>query len=47
MQEYLEKTKWELRLRNYSLNTIKAYLSCVNAYFDFLKFNLEKINEEK
>jgi len=47
MQEYLEKTKQELRLRNYSFKTIKAYLSCLKEYFDFKKFNLEKIDEEK
>jgi len=47
MQEYLEKTKQELRLRNYSFKTIKAYLGCLREYFDFKKFNLEKIGEEK
>jgi len=47
MQEYLEKTKQELRLRNYSFKTIKAYLGCLREYFDFKKFNLEKIDEEK
>lgn len=47
MREYLEKTKQELRLRNYSFKTIKAYLGCLREYFDFKKFNLEKIDEEK
>jgi len=47
MQEYLEKTKQELRLRNYSLKTIKAYLGCLQEYFEFQKINLEKIDEEK
>lgn len=47
MQEYLEKTKRELKLRNYSFKTIKAYLGCLREYFDFKKFNLEKIDEEK
>ena len=46
MQEYLEKTRQELRLRNYSLKTVKSYLSCLGEYFDFKKFNLEKIDEE-
>ncbi|MBU0879728.1 site-specific integrase [Patescibacteria group bacterium] len=46
MQEHLEKTRQELRLRNYSLKTIKSYLSCLGEYFDFKKFNLEKIDEE-
>jgi len=47
MQEYLEKTEQELRLRNYSFKTIKTYLGCLREYFDFKKFNLEKIDEEK
>jgi len=47
MQEYLEKTRQELKLRNYSFKTIKAYLGCLKEYFDFKKFNLEKIDEEK
>jgi len=47
MQEYLEKTKQELRLRNYSFKTIKAYLSCLREYFSFQKINLEKIDEKK
>ncbi len=46
MQEYLEKTKQELRLRNYSFKTINAYLGCLRKYFDFKKLNLEKIDEE-
>ena len=47
MQEHLEQTKQELRLRNYSLKTIKAYLSCLREYLDFKKFNLGKIDEDK
>ena len=47
MQEYLEKTKQELKLRNYSLKTIKIYLSCLQEYFNFQKINPEKANEEK
>jgi len=45
MQEYLEKTKQELILRNYSFKTIKTYLLCLKEYFDFKKSNLEKIDE--
>lgn len=45
-QKYLEQTSQELRLRNYSFKTIKAYLGCLREYFDFKKFNLEKIDEE-
>ena len=46
MQEYLEQTRQELRLRNYSFKTIKSYLGCLREYFDFKKFNLGKIDEE-
>jgi len=46
-QKYLEQTRRELKLRNYSFKTIKAYLGCLREYFDFKKFNLEKIDEEK
>ena len=45
-QEYLEQTRRELKLRNYSFKTIKAYLGCLREYFGFKKFNLEKIDEE-
>jgi site-specific recombinase XerD len=45
-QKYLEQTRQELRLRNYSLKTIKSYSGCLKEYFDFKKFNLEKIDEE-
>ncbi len=45
-QKYLEQTKQELKLRNYSPKTIKAYLTCLKEYFDFQKFNLEKIDEK-
>lgn len=46
-QKYLGQTKRELKLRNYSFKTIKAYLGCLEEYFDFQKINLEKIDEEK
>ncbi len=45
-QKYLEKTRQELKLRNYSPKTTKAYFSCLKKYFNFKKFNLEKIDEE-
>ncbi len=45
-QEYLKQTEQALKLRNYSSKTIKAYLGCLKEYFDFKKFNLEKIDEE-
>lgn len=47
MQGYLEQTRQELRLRNYSPKTIKAYIGCLREYFNFKKFNLEKIDEGK
>jgi integrase/recombinase XerD len=46
MQEYLEKAKQELRLRNYSFKTMKAYLICLREYFNFQKIDLERIDEE-
>lgn len=45
-QKYLKQTKQELKLRNYSFKTIKAYPSYLREYFDFKKLNLEKIDEE-
>ena len=45
-QKYLEQVRQELKLRNYSFKTLKAYLGCLKEYFDFKKFNLEKIDEE-
>ena len=45
-QEYLEQTRQELKLRNYSFKTIKTYLDCLREYFDFKKINFEKIDEE-
>jgi len=45
MQQYLEQTRNELRLRNYSLKTIESYLNCLQNYFDFKKIDLSKIDE--
>jgi len=45
-QKYLKQIRQKLKLRNYSFKTIKAYLGCLREYFDFKKFNLEKIDEE-
>jgi len=36
-QKYLDLTKRELLLRNYSKKTIGSYLLCLNDYFNFLK----------
>ncbi len=35
-QQYLDKTKEELKLRNYSQKTLKSYLGCLKEYFKFL-----------
>ena len=45
-QEILEKTKRELKLRNYSQKTVKAYLFCIREYLSFNKTNSNKIDEE-
>ncbi|GEM_PF-7028758 len=37
MQELLGKVQEELRLRNYSPKTIRAYLACVRDYFGYKK----------
>ena len=47
MENCLIQTKNELRLRNYSPKTIKSYLNCPKDYFNFLKTNFEKLDEEK
>jgi len=47
MQLFLEKTRQELKLRNYGFKTINSYLLCLKEYFIFLKINLKKIDKEK
>lgn len=46
-QKCLKQTKQELKLRNFSLKTIRSYIGCLREYFDFKKLNLEKIDEER
>lgn len=46
MQKYLEKTTQELKLRNYSPRTLKAYIACLEEYFNFKKSDFEKMDEE-
>lgn len=46
MEEYLNKTKKELLLRNYSPKTIKSYLLCIELYLKYKKKDFDKINEE-
>jgi integrase/recombinase XerD len=47
MEKYLNQTEEELKIRNYSLKTVSAYLNCLKEYFNFKKNNLEKIDEAK
>ncbi|MFH1426918.1 MAG: site-specific tyrosine recombinase/integron integrase [Patescibacteria group bacterium] len=46
MEEYLNKTLKELKVRNYSPKTIKAYLMCIELYLKYKKVNLNKLDEE-
>jgi len=46
MQILLEKTKRELEIRKYSLQTQKTYLRLLKSYFVHKKQNLKKFNEE-
>lgn len=45
MLGYLQQTKNELRIRNYSPKTIKAYISCLKDYFRFKKTDFNNIDE--
>lgn len=40
MQEYLNKTQQELKLRNYSPQTMKSYLACLEDYFSSIRTGL-------
>jgi len=46
MQNLLEQTKNELKLRNYSQKTIKSYLACLEDYLKYKKINLEQVDED-
>ena len=46
MDEYLNKTIRELKLRNYSPKTIKAYLLCIELYLKHKKVDFCKLDEE-
>jgi len=46
MQKQLERTQRELKIRNYSLKTIKSYLYALEKYFTFKKQNVEVLNIE-
>lgn len=47
MQNYLEKTRMELKLRNYSPRTVSAYIGCLEDYFSFFNKDPSNYNEEK
>jgi len=44
MQIYLKQTQDELKLRNYSNKTIKAYILYLQKYFEFLKKDFNKLD---
>lgn len=44
MQNCLNKTKIELKLRNYSPKTIESYLKCLGDYFIFVKRDFERMD---
>jgi len=46
MQQILQKVERELKLRNYSSKTIKAYLFCVREYLKYKKTDFDRLNEE-
>lgn len=47
MQNYLDKMKQELKLRNYSSKTIKSYSLCLKNFFKFQKTDFETLDIEK
>lgn len=46
MQKYLQQTTAELKIRNYSRKTIKAYIACLENYFEFKRNDFDRIDEE-
>jgi len=46
MQQWLERVKIELKIRNYSPKTISAYLSCLEDYFSYKRVNLDKLDQD-
>lgn len=45
MQEFLNKTADELKLRNYSGKTIESYLRCLRNYFQYKQSNYRDLDE--
>lgn len=46
MQSWLEKTKNELKLRNYSRKTIQSYVHCLTEYLAFKGGSFAAVNED-
>ena len=46
MQYYLTKVEIELKLRNYSSKTIKAYTLCLRDYFEYKKQKIDHLDED-
>lgn len=47
MQEFLEKTRRELQLRNYSKRTVQVYLWCLGEFFRFLQADFAVFERER
>ena len=46
MQQYLARAEEEMRLRNYSHQTIKSYIGCLRDFFGAKTKDFEKMNFE-
>ena len=46
MQRQLERAERELRIRNYSRKTVESYLYGLKRYFDFIKSDFERADNE-
>jgi len=46
-QEYLEKIERELKVRNFSDNTLKIYLSCLRYFFNWIKKKPKELNKDE
>jgi site-specific recombinase XerD len=46
MQQVLQKVERELKLRNYSNKTVKAYLFCTKEYLKYKKADFDQLDEE-
>ncbi|MFA5020811.1 MAG: site-specific tyrosine recombinase/integron integrase [Patescibacteria group bacterium] len=44
MQQWLDRVKTELKIRNYSSKTVRAYLACLKDYFDYKRVNLDELD---